>query len=253
MQVRAVETNQSKDYWYKFLSSRLTILHHVFFLFAGQVKEKAKVEGDLAAAAQSFKSKQRTLGFGVKPKPLKVSQVLSVFREIAAIVGNSSQNHKIDLIKGLLVKVQNPVETKYIIRGLQGKLRIGLAETTVLISLAHAFSFTVPSSIQDDDDDDDDDDDGIENKNVKLFKDESIPVEKRLEAAVNIVKLAYSEVPSYDALLDAALKVPLTKLNKACIMKPGVPVFPMLAKPTKSIQEVLTRLNGLAFTCEVSY
>jgi len=216
------------------------------------VKLKAKEEGDLASAAQSFKSKQRTLGFGVKPKPLKVSQVLSVFREIAAIVGNSSQNRKIDLIKGLLVKVQNPAETKYIIRGLQGKLRIGLAETTVLISLAHAFSFTVPSSIQDYDDDDDDDDD-IENKNVKLFKDESIPVEKRLEAAVNIVKQAYSEVPSYDALLDAALKVPLTKLNKACVMKPGVPVFPMLAKPTKSIQEVLTRLNGLAFTCEVSY
>lgn len=213
------------------------------------MKQKAKEEGDLAAAAQSFKSKQRTLGFGIKPKPLKVSQVLSVFREIAAIVGNSSQNHKIDLIKGLLVKVQNPAETKYIIRGLQGKLRIGLAETTVLISLAHAFSFTVPSSIQDYDDDDDD----IENKNVKLFKDESIPVEKRLEAAVNIVKQAYSEVPSYDTLLDAALKVPLTKLNKACVMKPGVPVFPMLAKPTKSIQEVLTRLNGLAFTCEVSY
>lgn len=177
-----------------------------------------------------------------------MSQVLSVFREIAAIVGNSSQNHKIDLIKGLLVKVQDPSETKYIIRGLQGKLRIGLAETTVLISLAHAFSFTIPASIQDDEEADDD---GDENKNVNVFKDESVPVEKRLEAAVNIVKQAYSEVPSYDALLDAALRVPLTKLNKACVMKPGVPVFPMLAKPTKSIQEVLTRLNGLAFTCEV--
>lgn len=226
---------------------RLT-LQYSFFFISDQVKQKAKQEGDLAAAAQSFKSKQRTLSFGVKPKPLKVSQVLSVFREIAAIVGNSSQNHKIDLIKGLLVKVQDPSETKYIIRGLQGKLRIGLAETTVLISLAHAFSFTIPASIQDDVEADDD---GDENKNVNVFKDESVPVEKRLEAAVNIVKQAYSEVPSYDALLDAALRVPLTKLNKACVMKPGVPVFPMLAKPTKSIQEVLTRLNGLAFTCEV--
>jgi DNA ligase 1 len=70
---------------------------------------------------------------------------------------------------------------------------------------------------------------------------------------VSIIKKAYSEVPSFDALLDASLHVPLEKLHKACTLQPGIPVAPMLAKPTKSIQEVLKRLTGLRFTCEYKY
>jgi DNA ligase-1 len=203
----------------------------------------------LGTVAQTCKSKQRTLGFGAKPKPLTVAQVLSVFRGIAAISGSKSRNLKIDLIKGLLVKVQNPAETKYIIRGLQGKLRIGLAESTVLTSVAHALSYTIPATVPDVQDDDDVEVTG----NAKTYLDESVPVEKRLEAAVNIVKKVYSEVPSYDALLNASLKFPLTQLSQNCPFRPGIPVFPMLAKPTKSIQEVLKRLNGMEFTCEFKY
>ncbi|KAL3935178.1 MAG: hypothetical protein SGBAC_009252 [Bacillariaceae sp.] len=214
------------------------------------VKEKYQKEGDLGTVAQTCKSKQTTLGFSMmKPKPLTVSKILDVFREIAAISGSKSKKQKIDLIKGLLVKVQNPAETKYIIRGLQGKLRIGLAESTVLISLAHALSFTIPATVADVAEDEE----CQFGKTEKTFLDESVAVEKRLEAAVNIVKKVYSEVPSYDALLDAALKHPLTHLGENCPFRPGIPVFPMLAKPTKSIQEVLKRLNGLEFTCEFKY
>ena len=199
----------------------------------------------MGIVAQTCKSKQRTLGFAMmKPKPLTVSQILKTFREIAAISGSKSKNQKIDLIKGLLVKVQDSAETKYIIRGLQGKLRIGLAESTVLISLAHSLSFTIPATVADVADDDDDEESKL-GVNEKLLQNESAAVEKRLEAAVNIVKKVYSEVPSYDALLDAALKHPLTHLGENCPFRPGIPVFPMLAKPTKSIQEVLKRLDGL--------
>ena len=70
---------------------------------------------------------------------------------------------------------------------------------------------------------------------------------------MSIMKKAYSEVPSYDRLLDAALSVPLQEMYKACTLTPGLPVTPMLAKPTKSIQEVLKRLNCLRFTCEFKY
>lgn len=214
----------------------------------GNVKEKYEEVGDLGKVAQLCKSKQRTLGFGAKPKPLTIVQVLKIFRQIANISGSQSQKLKVDLIKKMLVATQNPVEAKYIIRGLQGKLRIGLAQSTVLTSLSHALAFTIPSTIQKVDTKDDTDD-----KIVQTYLDSSATIEKRLEAASNIVKQVYSEVPSYDALLDAALKAHLTHLHEACAFQPGIPVVPMLAKPTKSIQEVLNRLNGLKFTCEYKY
>jgi DNA ligase 1 len=219
------------------------------------VKEKYEEEGDLGKVAQMCKSKQRTLGFGSKPKPLTIMQVLTIFREIAHIAGSQSQKLKVDLIKKMLVATQNPIEAKYIIRGLQGKLRIGLAQSTVLTSLAHALAFTIPSTVKTANPNliVEGDKGDIEVKNIQSYLDSSAPIEKRLEAAVNIVKQVYSEVPSYDALLNAALKVPLPQLHEACAFQPGIPVVPMLAKPTKSIQEVLSRLNGLKFTCEYKY
>lgn len=61
--------------------------------------------------------------------------------------GSQSQKWKVDKIKSLLVRAKG-YEPKYIIRGLQGKLRIGLASTTVLASLAHAVVLTHPKGVE---------------------------------------------------------------------------------------------------------
>jgi hypothetical protein len=221
---------------------------------SNRVKQLYEQAGDLGTVAQQCKSKQTTLGgfFAAKtPKaPLTANLVLQTFREIAQTKGNQSQKWKVDKIKMLLVKCQDPLEMKYIVRGLQGKLRIGLAQSTVLISLAHALALTAYHR--------DTENTGNQTKTkhpaeVVQYLDKQQTIEKRLEGAVQIIKRAYSEVPSYDALLDAALRVPLTAMYQACTLTPGIPVAPMLAKPTKSIQEVLQRLNGQKFTCEYKY
>jgi len=226
------------------------------------IKKKYEKEGDLGDVAMSAKGKQKTLvGFGrvSGPKRLSCDDVLKVFKEIANTSGSQSQKWKVDKIKSLLVRAKG-YEPKYIIRGLQGKLRIGLASTTVLASLAHAVALTNPKGVEVLGEERleeiralDGTEEAYPDFARKLCSLNKLPLEVRLDTASAIVKKAYMEVPSYDSLLDALLAVPLQEVHKECTLTPGIPVAPMLAKPTKSVQDVLKRLNGLRFTCEYKY
>jgi len=62
-----------------------------------------------------------------------------------------------------------------------------------------------------------------------------------------------SELPSYEVIIPAMLKSSIFNLHESCKLQPGVPLKPMLAKPTKSITEVLDRFEGKHFTCEYKY
>ncbi len=75
---------------------------------------------------------------------------------------------------------------------------------------------------------------------------------------VNAIDLYVSPYGEYRVVLNRELKTTHALLIdptmfKTCTLRPGMPVEPMLAKPTKSIQEVLKRLNGMRFTCEFKY
>ena len=193
------------------------------------------------------KSKQKTLGFAMKPKPLLLRDVLETFRKIAAITGNKSQSVKVQKIKQLLVRATG-LECKFIIRGLQGKLRIGLARSSVITAISHAFVLSVPKGVVVEGQGEEE-----YGEREKLLMNSKNPLDERLEAAVEIVKKGFSECSNYEKIIETGLAHPLWDLSKFCHLKPGTPVEPMLAKPTKSVQEVLKRLNGQRFTCEYKY
>lgn len=193
------------------------------------VKADLKKEGDLGLVAMNSKNSQKTL---FKPKPLTVPFVFANLKEIALSTGHSSQNKKVSIITKLLAACQGS-EAKYIVRSLEGKLRIGNAERTVLVALAHAFVLAEQ-----------------ERANKKMNQEK---LTARLEYSAGIIKSVYSELPTYDLVIPALLEAGIDKLPDECKLTPGVPLKPMLAKPTKAIGEVLDRFENKRFTCEYKY
>jgi hypothetical protein len=98
------------------------------------VKDDVSQKGDLGLVAQNSKGKQSLFA---KPRPHTIKSIFNSLQSIADFAGTSSQQKKIDMIQKMLTACQNS-EPKYLIRSLEGKLRIGLAQQTILISLAHA-------------------------------------------------------------------------------------------------------------------
>jgi len=287
------------------------------------VQSAYRDEGDLGVVALTSRASQKTLSFAAKPKPLTASHVLEQFRLITRTKGEKAQGRKIEIIKALMIKGQG-AEAKYIVRALQGKLRIGTAAQTVLVSLATAFAKSIPPAVSSvmledsselelggddetageadastffekkksnrtiaDSDDEEEEEKAPKAKEAAMDLDAEdidyvqlharvvekqprearklqagtagdkqktrLKEEERVELSVIAVKRAFSECPSLTLLVNALLTSPMYALYHTCRLVPGLPVAPMLAKPTKAIGEVLRRLAGQAFTMEYKY
>ena len=115
------------------------------------IKDDQKEIGDLGLVAAKSRSNQPTM---FKPKPLTVRGVHERLIVIAKVEGKNSQTNKVNEIKKLLSSADSqvsgkggvditvdkggPSESKFLIRTLEGKMRLGLAEKTVVVSLAQA-------------------------------------------------------------------------------------------------------------------
>lgn len=207
------------------------------------IKADQKKIGDLGLVAAKSRSTQSSL---FKPKPLTVRSVHEGLMTIATTEGTGSQGKKVAGIKKLLSCADTnlvsgkgiditqdkggPSECKFIIRTLEGKMRLGLAEKTVLVALSQAI---VSHEISQ--------------------EGNKIPSSEDFAKGESKLKSVYSELPSYEVIIPAILKNGLANLSETCKLQPGVPLKPMLAKPTKSITEVLDRFEGKDFTCEYKY
>ncbi|EGG20126.1 DNA ligase I [Cavenderia fasciculata] len=204
------------------------------------IKQELKTVGDLGIIAQSSRMTQ-TMMFA--PPPLTIQGVFKIFSQIADMTGNSSQNKKKDLITKLLVSCKES-EALYIIRSLQGKLRIGLAERSVLIALTRAMVISPPALI-------------ASEPNGKLDTRKGKTTEEFasvIDAAVAKVTRAYSQLPNYDLLVPRLIVADgVDTILETCRLMAGIPVKPMLAQPTTGITQVLDRFQEMEFTCEFKY
>ncbi|KAK6144367.1 hypothetical protein DH2020_021187 [Rehmannia glutinosa] len=169
------------------------------------IKKQYKELGDLGLVAKASRSSQ----------PLIES-------------GKDSQEKKKNHIKALLVAATD-CEPQYLIRLLQTKLRIGLAEQTLLVALGHAAVYSEKHSSP------------------------PAKVDNPFEEAAKIVKQVYSVIPVYDKIVPALLSGGVWNLPKTCGFAPGIPVGPMLAKPTKGVSEIVEKFQNMEFTCEYKY
>ncbi|XP_076987416.1 DNA ligase 1 isoform X2 [Tamandua tetradactyla] len=201
------------------------------------VRAEAAEKGDVGLVAENSRSTQRIM---LPPPPLTASGVFTKFCDIARLVGSASTTKKMDIIKGLFVACRNS-EARFIARSLSGRLRLGLAEQSVLAALAQAVSLTPPGQ-------------EFPPAVVDAGKGKTAEARKTwLEEQSMILKQTFCEVPDLDRVVPVLLKHGLEHLPKHCKLSPGVPLKPMLAHPTRGISEVLKRFDEAAFTCEYKY
>ncbi|KAM9038474.1 DNA ligase 1 isoform 1-T2 [Sarcophilus harrisii] len=201
------------------------------------IRAEMAERGDVGLVVEASRSTQRTM----LPLPhLTAAGVLSKLRDIARLTGSAATSKKIEIIKGLFVACRHS-EARFIARALSGRLRLGLAEQSVLAALAQAVSLTPPGQ-------------EFPPAVVDAGKGKAAEARKSwLEEKGLILKQTFCEVPDLDLIIPALLKHGLDQLPQHCQLTPGVPLKPMLAHPTRGIGEVLKRFEESAFTCEYKY
>lgn len=195
-----------------------------------QVKKEIANLGDIGLFAEHSKSNQKLLA---KPKPLSVAKVFNACKDIALSTGRNVMNNKVNIIKNLITS-SGPLESRFLLRALAGKLRIGVGEKSLLVAITQAYMiYRQP-----------------EDKKLSI---ESAAFKEKLSKNSLLLQTAYCECPNYDKLIPALMEHNFEGLSKACFLTPGIPLKPMLAHPTKGVQEVLTKFEGSKFTCEYKY
>jgi len=101
-----------------------------------EIEEDLKKTGDLGKTIQKFMAKKAQVT--LFHEPLTVRKVYETLDKMAKTSGSGSIELKVSLLAGLLANA-TPKEAKYIIRTVTGKLRLGIADMTVLDALAIAY------------------------------------------------------------------------------------------------------------------
>lgn len=106
-------------------------------ILQSQVENEYKKKGDIGILAEKLlKSRVQTTLFKVD---LKVEDVHYSLDKIARTSGSGSTGAKLRILSGLLSDA-SPKEAKYIVRIVTGKMRLGVANNTIVVALSQAFA-----------------------------------------------------------------------------------------------------------------
>jgi DNA ligase-1 len=175
-----------------------------------EVEDAYKQTGDVGLLAEKLLSVPRSgglldyLGGMEAGKELTVSQVYNALMRIAQATGEGAQETKINTLVALL-KDAKPKEARYILRTVLGRMRLGIADMTILDALAIAFTGS--------------------------------------KSAREVIERAYTKHPDlgYIAKLLASKGIDEVASLK---IEVGVPIMPMLAERLSDPEELLQKLGG---------
>ncbi|KAK2739485.1 hypothetical protein FQN55_009450 [Onygenales sp. PD_40] len=194
--------------------------------------------GDVA-----FEAKKRQTFTLRKPRPLSIVGVYGSLLKISKSKGAGSQELKQRIVEKLLQDARGAEESRYIVRTLVQHLRIGAVKTTMLIALARAFLYSKPST-----------GDFRVYSRAELSKLKKEELANIYTKAEEIVKASYARHPNYDDLIPCILEIGISEeLLVRCGLTLHVPLRPMLGSITRDLAQMLTKLQGRAFTCEYKY
>lgn len=184
-----------------------------------EVSALRKKLGDLGLAAEELiqRRRQRSLD----GEPLTVTEVYGSFERMAHATGAGSQEEKLQHL-GRLFHSATPLEGRYLVRLVTGKLRLGVADQTLLDALALVATKQEPTSVQD-----------LGEGDRTAREEAKAAVEHAFNVTSDLALVAKS-------LLEGGLAA-LKRLK----MKPGVPIRSMLAERTETLEEALAKVGGV--------
>ncbi len=169
-----------------------------------KVEKLYKDLGDIGKAAEQAVKMKKTAALVVEE--LTVSDVYERLLKIARASGEGSQDLKLRILIGMLV-VAKPIEARYLMRTVVGKMRLGVGEMIILDALAEAFL-------------------------GDRYRRE--PIEK-----------AFNRRPDLGFIAKTLAKEGLEGILKVKV-QPGIPVRPMLAERLSDPKEILEKAGGKA-------
>lgn len=212
-------------------------------------------EGDLGSVL--MKHKINTL---IKvTKEYKIDEILKTFRDIAEIEGKDSNLLKARQIKKVLVGLTE-IEKKYFVRLCEGKLKIGLAVQTVLISFGMVMFENVDyvseeisdESVSEDEEivdnvSEDKNDDSSKDKKLKSSNSKSKKRKVTRDDPINTLKFAYDKCCDIETLFKVFRSKGLCGLENMGVY-PSKPFRSMLCNPLNNFNVPFD-----SFICEVKY